>query len=79
LVIYYLQFSKFPLSQDLLPGNRIWVEVFFCVGFSKKLHPEHSKDVDDNYQEEGQVTKGTQCGYDNAEQYFHSGPRLSQL
>jgi len=43
------------------------------------LHADDGKYVDDDDQHEREVAERSDCRYDNAQKYFHGGPRLSQF
>ena len=62
-----------------LPRNGIGGKVLNGIVLAEQLHAEHGEDVDNDEEDEGEVTKGAQRGDNDAQQDLHRCPGLRQL
>lgn len=60
---------------------RYWIRVKLIQGvvFAEELHTDHSEYIDHDHKNEGEITQGADCRYDNTKEDFHRGPRLREL
>lgn len=61
------------------PWYRIRIEVFRRVVLPEQLHAQHSEYINDNEENKSEISQGTKCGDDDAQQDLHCGPGLSQF
>ena len=61
------------MYEHLLYGNES-IPFVLSVSIPQQLHANNSEDVDDDNQNEGQVTQGTEGGRDNGQKDPHCGP-----
>lgn len=59
--------------------DTLTIKLIVSVLVIEELQPDHSKDVDDNNQDEGKVTQGTQSVHNDGQQESHGRPGLSQF
>ena len=71
--------NQIPFTLCTVPWDRVRVEVLLRVCLPEELHPEDGEDVDDNDEEEGEVSESAQRGDDDAQKDFHGRPGLGKL
>lgn len=64
---------------NLVPWDFLVLEGLHGVLLGEKLHPYHSKNVDDDEQHECKISQRAQRGDDNGQEHLHGRPRLRQF
>ena len=74
---YIVSYETFKIA--ISPWHLFPIEVLCGVRLAKQLKADDSKDVNNNAEDDGQVTQSTHSVKNNAEQETHGWPGLGQF